>query len=116
MLACIVTGAAAGYLVWLAVPAGWDAAAWMPAGMALGMALGMTAGVIGGILFTPLFGAMEISMPAGLSGMVAGMAVGMLWPMAGIGEAAAAGIGAALGLACLAYAYLRNAGARGVVE
>ena len=73
LLACAVAGAAAGWLVQLAVPGDWFAAI----GMALGMVLGMLAGMGCGALFSPLFGALEVMLPAALSGMAAGMAVGM---------------------------------------
>lgn len=116
LLACIVSGAAAAWLVWLAIPAGWAAPVWMPAGMVLGMVIGTPVGVIGGVLFTPLFGAMEISMPAGLSGMAAGMLAGMATPMTEISATGAPGIGAAAGLVCLAYSYIRHAMLVGVVE
>lgn len=117
LLACIATGAAAGWLAQAAIPAGWTATIGtvpgMAAAMLLGMTLGMLAGVLGGILFSPFFGAMEISLPAGLAGMVAGAVVGMLQAMAGIGAATALWTGAAVGLLCLGYTYLLQARLQG---
>ncbi len=111
LLACAATGAAAAWLVWVAVPAGWI----FPAGMALGMGIGMFVGLVGGILFMPIFGSMEISMPATLAGMVAGMVGGMLPTMA-VGDAGTAPwVGAAVGLLCLAYTYVLQARLHGEV-
>lgn len=109
VLACAAAGAAAGWLSWLAVPAGWTGPLWVTIGLILGMILGMVAGMIFGILFMPLFGALEIVVPAILSGLLAGMAAGMLQPMARIGAAEALSGGAVIGLACLAYTYALQA-------
>lgn len=105
LLACAVTGAAAGWLVYAVIPGGWHPLL----GMMLGMLLGLPAGVVGGILFAPLFGDFEVSLPASLAGMVAGSAVGMLQGMAEIGAATALWVGTLAGLACLAYSYVLQA-------
>ncbi len=112
LLACGVTGAAAAWLVWFAVPAGWI----FPAGMALGMAIGMFVGLVVGILFTPLFGDFEVSLPASLSGMVAGMAGGMLPGLTTAGAGTALWVGAAVGVVCLAYSYALQARLHGEVK
>ncbi len=97
VLACVLCGAAAGWLAAAAIPADWA----MLAGMVTGMLIGMAVGTVGGILFSPFFGAMEVMLPASLSGMVAGLAGAMTVP--GIGSL---GIGALAGLACLAVTYV----------
>lgn len=109
ILACIATGAAAGWIVHAALPADWFA----PVGMVLGMALGMLIGLAGGFLFGPLFGDLETTLPAGLSGMVAGSLAGMLQGMVEFGSATALLGGALAGLACLAYTYAWQARLRG---
>jgi hypothetical protein len=116
LLACTVTGAAAAWLAWIAVPAGWIFPAGMVIGMGTGVVIGMFVGLVGGILFTPIFGSMEISMPATLAGMVAGMAGGMLPALAAGGAGTALWVGAAAGLVCLAYTYVLQARLRGEVE
>ncbi|MCK5274038.1 MAG: hypothetical protein KAR37_05280 [Alphaproteobacteria bacterium] len=105
LLACAVTGAAAGWLVYVVIPGDWHPLL----GMMLGMLLGLPVGLVGGILFAPLFGDFEVSLPASLAGMVAGSAVGMLRGMAEIGGAKALWVGALAGLACLAYSYVLQA-------
>ncbi|MBE9555534.1 MAG: hypothetical protein IMF08_01650 [Proteobacteria bacterium] len=112
LLACAVTGAAAGWVVHAVIPGDWFALI----GMALGMLLGMAVGAVGGILFAPLFGNLEISLPATLAGMMAGSLVGMLRGMAGIDSVAALWVGALAGLACLAYSYVLQARLHGEVE
>jgi hypothetical protein len=109
ILACAVTGAAAGWLVHAMLPGDFLALA----GMALGMVLGMLVGFVGGVLFTPLFGSMEISLPAGLAGMVAGGGVGMLQYLTEMDSLQALWGGALGGLACLAYTYILQAFLRG---
>ena len=109
VLASAAAGAAAGWLSWLAIPAGWTAPVWVAIGLILGMILGMVTGMVFGILFMPFFGAMEIVVPAMLSGLLAGMATGMLQPMTGIGAAEALLVGAVIGLACLTYTYALQA-------
>jgi uncharacterized membrane protein YeaQ/YmgE (transglycosylase-associated protein family) len=109
LLACAVTGAAAGWLVHAMIPGDWHPLI----GMVLGMLLGLPVGVVGGILFAPLFGDFEVSLPASLAAMVAGSVVGMLQGMAEIGAATALWGGALAGLACLAYSYVLQARLRG---
>lgn len=112
LLACTVTGAAAGWIAHAVVPGDWFALV----GMALGMLSGMLVGVIGGIFFTPLFGAMEISLPAVLTGILAGSVMGMLTGMAEIGPATALWGGALVGLLCLAFTYFLQARLHGEVK
>ena len=112
VLACAVTGAAAGWLAHAAIPSDWHPVV----GMAVGVLLGFLVGVAGGILFTPLFGALEISLPAGLAGMMAGSAVGMLQAGAEIGPGTALWSGALVGLSCLAYSYILQARLHGEVR
>ncbi len=111
LTACAATGALAGWLAWLAVPAGWA----VLLGMVLGMLAGIIAGMIGGVLFSPLFGGFEIMLPASLAGMMAGMILGMAEAVSGIGALQAAAGGAAVGLACLAYTYFLQARHHGEV-
>ncbi len=112
VLACAVTGAAAGWLAHAAIPGDWHPLI----AMAAGMLLGFLVGAIGGVVFTPLFGALEISLPAGLAGMMAGSVVGMLQAAAEIGPETALWSGALTGLACLAYSYILQARMHGEVR
>ena len=112
ILACAVTGAAAGWLAQAAIPGDWQPMI----AMAVGMLLGFPVGVVGGILFTPLFGALEISLPAGLAGMMAGSVAGMLQAAAEVGPGTALWSGALVGLACLAYSYILQARLHGEVR
>jgi hypothetical protein len=112
LLACSVTGAAAGWLVYAVIPGSWHPLV----GMALGMLLGLPIGLVGGFIFAPLFGDLEATLPANLSAMVAGMATGMLVGMVDIGAGAAGGGGALAGLACMAYTYALQAWLHGEVR
>ena len=112
LLACIVTGAAAGWVTYAVIPGDWHPLI----GMALGMVLGMLVGMVGGLLFAPLFGDMEVSLPASLGGMVAGSANSMLRGMMEFGPGGALWIGALAGLACLAFTYVLQARLHGVVK
>ncbi len=112
LLACAVTGAAAGWLAHAVIPGDWHPLI----GMALGMLLGLPVGVVGGILLAPLFGDFEVSLPASLAAMVAGSVVGMLQGMAEIGAGTALWAGALAGLACLAYSYVLQARLHGEVK
>ena len=105
LLACAVTGAAAGWIAHAFIPGDWHPLI----GMALGMLLGLPVGVVGGILFAPLFGDFEVSLPANMAAMVAGSVVGMLQGMAEIDAGTALWAGALAGLACLAYSYVLQA-------
>jgi uncharacterized membrane protein YeaQ/YmgE (transglycosylase-associated protein family) len=112
LLACAVTGAAAGWIAHAVIPGDWHPLI----GMALGMLLGLPTGLVGGILFAPLFGDFEVSLPASMAAMVAGSVVGMLQGMTQIGAGAALWAGALAGLACLAYSYALQARLHGEVE
>ncbi len=112
LLACIVAGAAGGWLAQLTVPGDW----FVPIGMGTGMALGMLAGMIGGFLLTPFFGSIEVMLPAVLSGMVAGMGIGMRQTMAGIGPGDATLGGVMAGLLCLVFTYLVQAKLHGKTQ
>ncbi len=112
LLACIVAGAAAGWLARLAVSGDWL----VVLGMATGAALGMLAGMVAGLLFAPFFGSIELLLPATLSGMLAGMGVGILHAWAAIGPADAAWTGALVGIACLVFTYLLQARLHGEVQ
>ncbi len=112
LLACIVAGAAAGWLTQLAVPGDW----FVPVGMGIGMALGMLVGMFVGILFTPLFGSLETLLPASLAGMLGGTGVGMVHTISGIGPGDAAASGASSGLLCLVFTYLMQTRLNGEVE
>jgi len=101
LLACTVTGAAAGWLIYAIIPVGWH----LLIGMALGMVLGMLVGTVGGLLFAPLFGDLEVTLPVGLAGMMAGSATSMLRGSLEFGSGTALWVGALAGLACLAYCY-----------
>jgi len=101
VLACLVAGAGAGWLVQYVVPGHW----YPLIGMVIGMALGMFVGMLSGFLFGPFFGAFEIMLPAALSGMLAGMIVGMAYTMGENSPLDAAVSGAQMGLVCLAFTY-----------
>lgn len=112
LLACTLTGAAAGWFAVTVIPADWV----MLAGMLAGMVMGMATGLVGGILFSPFFGAMEVMLPASLSGMVAGLAVGMAHTFIGVNAVAALGAGALAGFGCLAFTYFLQARLQGPVQ
>ena len=105
LLSCVAAGAAGGWLTELAHPG----ACFVLIGMAIGMVLGMVAG----LLLSPFFGSLEVMLPASLSGMVGGMVVGM---MHDISLMDAAGIGAAMGILCLAFSYRLQARLQGEVS
>jgi hypothetical protein len=101
LLSCVAAGAAGGWLTELAHPG----ACFVLIGMAIGMVLGMVAG----LLLSPFFGSLEVMLPASLSGMVVGM-------MHDISLMDAAGIGAAMGILCLAFSYRLQARLQGEVS
>lgn len=109
LLSCVAAGAAGGWLTELAHPG----ACFVLIGMAIGMVLGMVAGMVAGLLLSPFFGSLEVMLPASLSGMVGGMVVGM---MHDISLMDAAGIGAAMGILCLAFSYRLQARLQGEVS
>jgi hypothetical protein len=105
LLACTVTGAAAGWITYAVIPGDWHPLI----GMALGMVGGMLIGTVGGLLFAPLFGDLEVALPVSLGGMVAGSATSMPRGMDGFGPDTSLWVGALAGLACLAYTYVLQA-------
>ena len=116
LLACLLTGALAG---WWAVDGsrfGLSGLMAMGIAMVIGMLKGMGAGLLLGMFFTPLFGAMELMLPVMLAGMVPGMVVGMASVMVDITTTDASGLGAMIGVACLAVIYVMNAVMRGEVK
>ncbi|NQU58494.1 MAG: hypothetical protein HQ513_14770 [Rhodospirillales bacterium] len=112
VLACVVAGAAAGWLVQYVVPGDW----FPLVGMMVGMVIGMAVGMLSGFFFSPFFGAFEVMLPASLSGMLAGMVVGMTYSMGENSPADAAISGAGLGLVCLAFTYFLQAKLHGEVS
>ena len=109
VLACLVAGAGAGWLVQYVVPGHW----YPLIGMVIGMALGMFVGMFAGFLLGPFFGAFEVMLPASLSGMLAGMIVGMAYTMGENSPLDAAVSGAQMGLVCLAFTYFLQFKMRG---
>jgi hypothetical protein len=109
LIACAITGAAAGWVAYATIPATWNSMIAMMAGMPLGMLVG----IVGGILFTPFFGALEIALPTALAGMLAGSATAMLQAISAMTPWAAVWTGGLAGLLCLAVVYALQAAMHG---
>ncbi|MBL6932217.1 MAG: hypothetical protein ISR45_04655 [Rhodospirillales bacterium] len=111
LAACVLAGAAGGWLAHAGVPG--DMSSFFA--MFIGMFLGMVSGMICGFLLAPFFGAMEVMLPATLAGMIGGMVVAMQNAMAGVSPDDATWMGGAAGVACLAVTYFLQARLHGEV-
>jgi len=74
LVACVGSGALAGWGGDALVTPSWNPLLAMLAGMTLGMLLTL---MVDFACFLPLFGSLEVMLPSMLSGMLAGMATGM---------------------------------------
>ncbi len=105
LAACVLAGAAGGWLAHAGVPG--DMSSFFA--MFIGMFLGMVSGMICGFLLAPFFGAMEVMLPATLAGMIGGMVVAMQNAMGGVSPEDPPWTGRAAGGACLAATYFLQA-------
>jgi hypothetical protein len=105
---CALTGALAGLVCAIFIPAGWSMSPSMLVGMLIGMALSMPLAIVLGIFF----GAMEVMIPVMVTGMAAGMALAMAAAGGPLALSTAAVRGAAIGICCLIATYLANAALR----
>lgn len=112
VLACGVTGAAAGLAAVGMVAQSWNMLAAMVVGMIIGMVLALFLGLA---LFFWLFG-FEVLIPVMLTGMLAGMALGMAEAVTGLEWSGGAVAGALIGWGTLLATYLINARLTGKVS